>query len=298
MINTKFYKGTDLYSDGSIEDELLEIAKKYAGKDTKNPFQEVLEQDTRWPILYHLSPIRENILDWYEFGKDKTLLEIGSGCGAVSGLFCRKCKKVVAIELSKRRSLINDARNDKYGNLEIMLGNFTDIVLEEKFDYVTLIGVLEYSAGYLGGEQPYLQMLKRVREFLKPGGKLLLAIENKFGLKYFAGAGEDHTGKPYEGIEGYENVYDVETFSKPQLQEMLLEAGYTKMDFYYPMPDYKLPTVIYSDDYLPKMGDLRQVTAVYDRAKLAVFKEESVFDQICRDGQFPYFANSFLVICG
>ena len=29
-----------------------------------------------------------------------------------------------------------------------MVGNFEDVVIEEKFDYVTLIGVLEYSIYY------------------------------------------------------------------------------------------------------------------------------------------------------
>ena len=29
-----------------------------------------------WALLYHLSPIRENILAWYDFGQGKSLMEI------------------------------------------------------------------------------------------------------------------------------------------------------------------------------------------------------------------------------
>ena len=93
--------------------------------------------------------------------------------------------------------------NKKYDNIEILVGNFQDISqnLNEKFDYITLIGVFEYSAGYIGGEQPYVDMLKTVSRFLKPDGKLIIAIENRLGLKYWAGCREDHVGDFFEGIE-------------------------------------------------------------------------------------------------
>ena len=76
-----------------------------------------------------------------------------------------------------------------------MVGNFNDIVLEEKYDYITLIGVLEYAAYYTDAKQPFESFLKRISSYLKEDGKLLIAIENKFGLKYWAGTREDHTGR-------------------------------------------------------------------------------------------------------
>lgn len=41
--------------------------------------------------------------------------------------------------------MINYERNKHYDNLEIIVGNFNDIKFENKFDYITLIGVLEYA---------------------------------------------------------------------------------------------------------------------------------------------------------
>ena len=289
-LNLKYYCGNDLYSDGDIEDELLEIVS------THETYDEILKQDNRWPILYHLSTVRQNILDWYEFDKKDSVLEIGAGCGAITGILCEHAGEVTCIELSKKRSMINATRNDKYDNLEILVGNFEDIQVAKTYDYVTLIGVLEYSPSYINGDKPFHSMLERIKNYLKPNGKVIIAIENKFGLKYFAGATEDHTGVLFDGINNYPNTGHVKTFTKPELKQMLNECGFAKQQYYYPMPDYKMPTVIYSDEFLPEQGDIRNVTNVYDRERYRFFNEETVYDQFCRDHMIDYFANSFLII--
>lgn len=66
--------------------------------------------------------------------------------------------------------------------------------MDECYDYITLIGVFEYSKGYIGTDDPYVEMIRRIKRHLKPGGQILIAIENRLGLKYFAGCTEDHTG--------------------------------------------------------------------------------------------------------
>ena len=50
----------------------------------------------------------------------------------------------------------------------IMVGNFQDVEssLTEKYDYITLIGVFEYSQGYIGTAQPYVEMLRRIARHL------------------------------------------------------------------------------------------------------------------------------------
>lgn len=290
-MNYRFYHGTDTYSDGDIEDRLLEIARNSSN------YEEELLDGNNWALLYHLSPIRENLLEWYDFGKDKSLLEIGAGCGAVTGLFCRKLGRVTAIDLSKKRSLINAARNREAENLEIIVGNFEDIQIEEKHDYVTLIGVLEYAIYYISSPNPFVDMLKKAKGYLKPGGKLIVAIENKYGIKYWAGATEDHTGKPFDGITGYNGVERVRTFSRNGLEKLLEEAGFKDLRFYYPLPDYKLPLEIYSEKNLPKHYPVSGNTPNYDRARLDLFNEEKAMNELIAEGQFEQFANSFLVFC-
>ena len=101
--------------------------------------EKILRTDNRWPVLYHLSPVRQNIVEWYPFEKEASVLEVGAGCGAISGALCRSVRRVVSVELSRRRSLINAYRNRECENLEIVVGNFNQIQLNEKFDYITLI---------------------------------------------------------------------------------------------------------------------------------------------------------------
>ena len=292
-LNYEFYKGKDEYSDGDIEENMLEIVKEC---QTEDDLEERLMNENEWTYLYHFSKIRQNVLGWYDFDKKGTLLEIGAGCGAITGLFCERTKQVTAVDLSKRRSTINAYRNTKYDNLEIIVGNFEDIEFREKYDYVSLIGVLEYSIYYINSDDPFKDMLKKAKSLLKPGGKLLIAIENKYGLKYWAGATEDHTGKLFDGIQGYNEEDRVRTFSKDGLEKLLMDAGFENNDFYYPVPDYKLPLEIYSDDYLPKKGDIKLVNSAYDRERYLLFDESLVYDSLCEDGMFGQFANSFVVV--
>lgn len=292
-MNYTFYEGIDVYSDGQIEDDLLDIVMK--GKEL-----DALRSGSSWPILYHLSDIRENLLEWYPFRKNAKILEIGSGCGALTGFLSRRAKSVTCIELSKKRSLINAYRNAHCGNVTICVGNFKDIEphLTESFDYITLIGVLEYSAIYLGGSEPYLKMLEIAKKHLTDDGSLIVAIENKMGIKYWNGAAEDHTGRIGSGLNDYSDGETVRTFSKIELETLLRKAGMKSYKMYYPVPDYKLPEVIYSERFQPKPGTIRNYGKDYDMPRLYSFNEATISDQICGDEMFSYFSNSFLVVAG
>lgn len=218
--NLDFYKGSDLYSDGNIEKEILDYTEKYA----ESEFDRIFENDIRWPVFYHLTEIRKNILNWYPMKKDASVLEIGAGMGAVTSVLCEKAKKVTCVELSKQRATAIANRNKLRENLEIIVGNLNDVQFSEKFDYITLIGVFEYAPLYTNSKDPFFDFLKQIKQFLKPDGKILMAIENKLGMKYFAGAPEDHTNIKYDGIMGYANKESVQTFGKQELKNLLNEA--------------------------------------------------------------------------
>ncbi len=288
-----WYPGEDLYSDGEVEEELLQIARDY----TEGEYDQVVAQRKSWPVLYHFSRVRQNIISWLPVTKEHEVLEIGSGCGALTGMLAQMAGHVTCVELSRRRSQINGYRNRLRENIEILVGNYQDIEKElGRFNLITLIGVFEYAKGYIGGEDPYVEMLRQAVGHLKPGGQIVLAIENRIGLKYWAGFTEDHVGEYYEGLEGYPDTDGVRTFSKPALCEVIRQAGDLKADFYYPFPDYKLPRVIYSDAYLPKPGELGEDFPNYDRERILAFSEGRVLDSLIQDGLFDQFANSFLVI--
>ena len=81
ILNAEDYPGQDLYSDGEIEDVLLEIARDTDPKD----FDRIVEEKKNWPVMYHFSSIRANIMSWMPVDKSMKVLEIGSGCGAITG---------------------------------------------------------------------------------------------------------------------------------------------------------------------------------------------------------------------
>lgn len=289
-----YYPGEDKYSDGSIEDEMLEIAKNCR----EESYADVIVEKKSWPILYHFSHVRENIIDWLPMTGKEKVLEIGAGPGAITGALCRKASFVTCIDLSRRRCMINAYRHRECDNLRMLVGNFQDIEenLTEQFDLITLIGVFEYAQFSIQSENPFVDYLARIRRHLAPGGRLVIAIENRLGLKYWAGATEDHTGVYFEGLEGYPTTDYVRTFSRPELENVMEEAGLTEFEFYYPYPDYKLPERIYSDEYLPKKGELNRNRQNLDRERIQVFQEERVYDSLLESGLFPQFSNSFLVI--
>lgn len=294
ILDYEYYPGKDLYSDGQVEDELLAISKKYE----ETELNQVISEKKSWPVMYHFSHIRRNIVEWLPVSCQDTVLEIGAGCGAITGALAQKAKKVTCVELSRKRSYINAHRNKNYNNVEILVGNFQDIAdnLQEKFDYITLIGVFEYSEGYIGGENPYVDMLKKVSGLLKPYGKLVIAIENRLGMKYWAGCTEDHVGRYYEGLEGYPETRGVRTFSLKELKSIFAEAGNLQYEMYYPYPDYKFPMQIYSDQWLPQTGELREINYNFDRSRIRLYDETSVADSLISNDLFPEFSNSFLVI--
>ena len=289
-----WYSGRDEYSDGPVEDKLLEIARNNREEDLNR----VIAEEKDWAVMYHFSEIRQNIISWLPISKYDHVLEIGAGCGAISGALCEMAGSVTSIELSKKRSQINAYRNRDKQNLRIVVGNFLDIEphLRDNYDYITLIGVFEYAEAYMGDDKPYQKMLDCAYRHLAPGGKLVIAIENKLGLKYFAGCSEDHLGTQFAGIEGYPDYTGVRTFSRKELKDMLDETGKFKTAFYYPYPDYKFPMTIYSDRFLPLKGELRESFLNYDRERLLLFREPLAYDSVIDAGLYPEFANSFLTV--
>ena len=290
------YPGEDLYSDGAVEEELLKIARDLS------PVEYAREIDDRgsWPVLYHFSPQRENIVEWIPIQKTDKVLEVGSGCGAIAGALARKAGSVTCVDLSRMRSRINAYRHGECENLTIKVGNFTDVEpwLDRDYDLICLIGAFEYGISYIGGETPFEDFLKIIRAHVKPGGRIVIAIENKLGLKYFAGCREDHLGTYFSGITNYVDGGHARTFSRKGLEKIFEACAIPEWHFYYPYPDYKFMTTLYSDKHLPGKGELSNNLRNFDRDRILLFDEKNAFDGIAEDGLFPVFSNSFLVVLG
>ena len=68
--NLTYYKDEDRYSDGNIEEVMLDMAKRGIS------YEELPREDVSFPIIYHFSAMRENILNWYPFKEDASILDL------------------------------------------------------------------------------------------------------------------------------------------------------------------------------------------------------------------------------
>lgn len=275
---------------------LLTLAKNYAEVE----YPRLIEENADWRILYQLSPIRENVADWIPMKPDAKVLEAGSGCGAVTGALLRKAGEVVCTEISKKQSMVNAYRHSESENLTIYVGDFTEIekTLPSDFDFIFLTGVFDCVKTDKNSETQYEELLSVASGHLAPGGRIVLSVDNQYGLKYFAGCKEEHTGEWFSGIENYGTGGTGRNFSRKRLEKLFAACGIKKYNFYYPYPDYKFMTTLYSDAYLPGKGELSNNIRNFDRDRMLLFDEKYAFDGIVEDNLFSVFANSYTVVIG
>ena len=139
--------------------------------------------------------------------------------------------------------------------------------------------------------------MELAKKYIKDGGTLIIATDNKYGIKNWSGMPDGNTGEFFDSIEGYNDKEIDSSYSKKSLEKIIKEAGFKEVDFYYPVPDYIFPMEIYSQEYLPKNGSIMVKTPSYKKERYEVFDEVKAINTICDDGMYEQFANSFLVIC-
>lgn len=290
------------YSDGDAVENFLYKTISNA-RDVSTGSDELTQYISDWATLYHLSPARANLLRPIEQNlRGKQVLELGSGCGAISRFLGEAGCHLTCVEGSHRRAAITAARCRGLSNVKVYNDNFQDFQAEQLFDVVTLIGVLEYSRKFIKGDDPIASALALAQSFLKPDGVLIIAIENKLGLKYWAGALEDHVGVPFFGIESLYGDATAVTFGKKELARILQRANFGDLEFYYPYPDYKLPGMVLSE--LVEEADPAIAnnllsasfapTQVVDYAR--VLSEGATYRALIDNGLLGDLANSFLII--
>jgi hypothetical protein len=137
---------------------------------------------------------------------------------------------------------------------------------------------------------------------LAPTGRLVVAIENKLGLKYFNGCAEDHVGIPFHGLQGLYGDRSPRTFGRAELAGRIRDAGLPEIKFFYPFPDYKLPRVVLTDAALADPQFDAAGTLAYLQARddggppHRLFDEALVAREVARNGVLGDLSNSFLVV--
>src|SRR5580704_12803313 len=234
------------YSDGAeAESRLLTVVTSANDRSTFSP--ELAASITDCVSEYHLSKSRHCLLRPLGIQAGNKVLELGCGCGAITRFLGEIGAQVVAVEGSLRRARVAAERCRDCSHVRVVVDDLLHFETDERFDWVLLVGVLEYAAVFSEAADPFQHYLRSVTRFLGPAGKLVVAIENKLGLKYFNGCAEDHVGVPFFGVQDLYHGKTPRTFGRRELIAQLENAGLPCHRFFYPFPDYKLPSVILAE---------------------------------------------------
>lgn len=268
--------------DLQVLKELYETVKKYKKED----YPRIITKKASYPCLYHLSEVRTNLVDWIPMTKEMRVLERNAECGALTGKLLEKAGEVICLtENELSAEIIRERYRDAGDRLKVFC---EDTPIAINFDVIFVVGSV----------YRFREELKNLRKLLKTDGRLFLADANRLGLKYLAGCQEEYRGGYFTGVEGYgeeEKDNPGRCYTKQEYCSLLKEAGFDKMEFYYPYPDHKFPSCIYTDIRLPEKGELTENRRNFDRDRIRLFDEGKVYDTLLAEGIFETFSNSFLI---
>ena len=289
------------YTEGSeIEHRLFDAVSNASRLETFSP--ELWGQIVDWPSEYHLSRSRHCLVRPLGIKAGDRVLELGCGCGAITRYLGELGANVFAVEGTSARARIAAARCRDLGNVRVFCDDLVAFEADELFDWALLVGVLEYAPMFSTLPDPVGHYLTKAGRWLAPQGRLVVAIENKLGLKYFNGCTEDHVGKAFFGIEGLYQRDTPVTFGRKELSDLLRVAEFPAQHWYFPFPDYKLPTVVLDSSALVcpefNVADLLLHTESrdYSGQPLRLFNETLAMASLIRNGLIADLSNSFLVV--
>lgn len=223
--------------------------------------------------------IPKGLLKWYDFQKDSRALYVGDAEEELA-------------EMLREMHVETDC---------VPLGQTMDSAWQAchkgAYDYIICILGLEQH------RQPG-RCLRGWRPLLGRGGRLLLGMNNRLGLRYFCGDRDPYTNRNFDGIEDYRRVDldDERTFrgrcySYREMTDMLREAGWALYKTWSVLPDLKHPQLLYAQDSLPNEELSSRLFPVYHCGQTIFLEEESLYSELADNGLFHGMANAYLLEC-
>lgn len=241
-------------------------------------------------VVEQLSHIRGNLIEWLPIS-DKRILELNGCYGAVSECIVQKAKTLDVLVFEDNQYDVCSRRMARYNNASVIRGDLSDVIKTgNQYDFVIIANPFFESVEQLTG------VVNECTKILQTNGKVCVSVDNKYGLKYFDGAQEPNKGVRFFGVEGYRDYCGVRCFSKQEIVEAIDNTNIAKASWYYPYPDRLLPLSIYSDEYLPKKGELVNNIRNFGEPNVISFDENQVWDNLISDGLFQQFSNAYLLL--
>ena len=248
--------------------------------------EDIITENTSLEDFKILTNLRKNIISWYEFKENASILDLNPNFGEITGFLCDSAKDVTAISDSKTKGIAISNRLISKKNLEVIVGSLENIKIEKTFDYVVIIGE--------ENQNRFLEKLKFAKQKLNPQGKILASFDNKFGMKYWAGI-KENLKEQYASILGQTDKISLASV------EDFLEASNLKLKIYYPLPDYKITNVIFSDEYLPNSESMMSRNLIYfGEEEYCDFSQRQAYIELINENPeyFKLFANSYFLEIG
>lgn len=236
------------YTDGAQSEKYLYDVLS-TSKDLSSRSRELEAQVVDWPSEYHLASTRANLLRSLDLSNVKRVLELGCGCGSITRyLGEQRHIQVDAVEGSPSRAALARLRCKDQANVEISSANFNEIDIPSgEYDLVLFVGVTEYAGRFAEGlrdTEALQRLLALGKSACNDQGVVLVAIENRLGMKYALGASEDHYARRYVGVDNYPNSQGIRTYSRNEWLDQIKLARFGQAQLLLPFPDYKIPTLI------------------------------------------------------
>lgn len=135
-----------------------------------------------------------------------------------------------------------------------------------------------------------METLKLAKNYLKDDGILLIAVNNRFGMKNWKG--KDN----YEILLGVDKENRTE-YGKNKIKNMIEALGFINYKFYNIFPEYKAPNIIYSNEHKLTLEDISRDLELNDEEDLNNFSEIEVLREVLKEGEdkLEFFVNSFLI---
>lgn len=232
-------------------------------------------KENAWVRRMVTSPSRGMFLDMLGIASSQRVLDLGCGWGQLTWELARRADQVFSVEPTWERLefCYRVSRQEKLNNVCCICADAFDLPFApQSFDLVLMCGVFEWLAtgAQIGDVQDcQKRVLKAAATLLRPGGKVVIAIENRRGLKYLLGEVDDHSKEvlisclPFaEAQNRFRNQQGQElrarTYSQPEYSELLSDCGFVASESYLAFPDYKLPQLVVPFSAPEVMEDLVQ----------------------------------------
>jgi SAM-dependent methyltransferase len=236
--------------------------------------RDAIKKYHQWLYNVIFSVKRSAGLELLEMSGDEVCIDCGCMWGALTIPLAKRCKYVFGIDQTFDSLKFLNARRkeEKLENIDLLCKNLKSIDndFDNRFDVAIVNGVLEWIPeegpielkSYYGKyakkkikSNPYLEQktfLKNVNRLLQKGGKLYLAIENRYDFKMFFGVKDPHANLLFTSLlpRKIANWISIVKLGRPYVSwlysfkgigSLIKQSGFTKVDLYMCFPDYRFP---------------------------------------------------------